>query len=207
MRRRAFLPPAFLGPTLLFSLKIVKGHHGTPHERGRRGGKSFILASIAVFVAGFKNWRPYLGPGEVGTVMVVAADRRQARTIMRFALGLLQSVPMLNKQIIGATLDSITLKNKVVIDVHTASFRSTRGYSIVAALLDEIAYWPTDDTASDQDVEVINAVKPGMATIPEAMLLCASSPHARKARCGRPAANTTAMTAIRCWSGRRQRVT
>ena len=30
------------------------------------------------------------------------------------------------------------------------------------------------------DIEVINAIKPSMATVPGAMLLCASSPHARR---------------------------
>src|SRR5262249_23279038 len=30
------------------------------------------------------------------------------------------------------------------------------------------------------DTEVLNAIRPGMATIKDAMLLCASSPHARK---------------------------
>ena len=58
--------------------------------------------------------------------------------------------------------------------------RSTRGYSIVAALCDEIAYWPTDEQSAEPDAEVINAIKPAMATVPGAMLLCASSPHARK---------------------------
>jgi hypothetical protein len=147
---------------------------------GRRGGKSFVLALIAVFLACFFDWRAYLGPGEVGTVMVVAADRRQARVIMRYVHGLLKAVPMLKRQIEGITRESITLKNNIVIEVHTASFRSTRGYTIVAALLDEIAYWPTDETSSEPDVEVVNAIRPGMATIPDAMLLCASSPYARK---------------------------
>ena len=50
------------------------------------------MALIAVFLACFRDWRPFLGPGEVGTVMVVAADRRQARTIMRYAIGLLKAV-------------------------------------------------------------------------------------------------------------------
>jgi hypothetical protein len=112
--------------------------------------------------------------------MVVAADRRQARTIMRYIAGLIEATPMLKRQIINQTQDSLTLKNRICIEIHTASFRSTRGYTIVAALLDEIAYWPTDDNSADQDAEVINAIKPGMATIPDAMLLCASSPHARK---------------------------
>ena len=75
--------------------------------------------------------------------------------------------------------ETISLKNKINIEIHTASFRSTRGYTIVAALLDEIAFWPSEGLA-DPDFEVINAIRPGMATTPNAMLLCASSPHARK---------------------------
>lgn len=46
---------------------------------GRRGGKSFVLAVIAIFLACFKDWRRHLGPGEHGTCMVIAADRKQAR--------------------------------------------------------------------------------------------------------------------------------
>jgi hypothetical protein len=47
---------------------------------------------------------------------------------------------MLNELIAGQTRESISLSNRVVIEVHTASFRTTRGYSIIAALLDEVAY-------------------------------------------------------------------
>src|ERR1039458_7246855 len=35
---------------------------------GRRAGKSFVLALIAVFLACFRDWRPHLGPGERATV-------------------------------------------------------------------------------------------------------------------------------------------
>src|SRR5262249_14270070 len=48
---------------------------------GRRSGKSFTLALIAVFLACFRSYSEFLGPGERGTVMVIAADRRQARVI------------------------------------------------------------------------------------------------------------------------------
>jgi Terminase large subunit, T4likevirus-type, N-terminal len=146
---------------------------------GRRGGKSFILALVAVFLACFKDWRPYLGPGERGTVMVIAADRKQARVIMRYVKGLLSSVPMLALTVESESRERIDLKNRVTIEVHSASFRRTRGYAIVAALLDEVAFWPTDD-AAEPDYEIINAIRPGMATIPGAMLLCASSPYARR---------------------------
>jgi hypothetical protein len=186
-----FLAALFALPMSEAQLEIYKQHTGRSsppaapfHEAwlviGRRGGKSFILAVIAVFLACFRDWRPFLGPGEVGTVMVVAQDRRGARTIMRFTLGLLKAVPMLKRQIESVTRESITLKNKVIVEIHTASFRSTRGYTIVAALLDELAFWEVDENSAEPDVEVINAIKPGMSTIPEAMLLCASSPYAKR---------------------------
>jgi hypothetical protein len=89
-----FLAALFALPMTPEQFEIYKQHTGrctlptTPSTEawlviGRRGGKSFILALIAVFLACFRDWRPYLGPGEVGTIMVVCADRRQARTIMQ----------------------------------------------------------------------------------------------------------------------------
>ena len=138
---------------------------------GRRGGKSFVLATIAVFLAAFKDWRRYLAPGEVGVIMIIAADRRQARVIMRYCIGLLKGVPMLAKLICAETRETIELRNRITIEIHTASFRTTRGYTIVAALLDELAYWATDEASAEPDHEVINAVRPGMASIPDAVLL------------------------------------
>jgi phage terminase large subunit-like protein len=51
---------------------------------GRRAGKSLMLSLIAVFLACFTDWQPFLAPGERGTVMIVASDRKQARTIFRY---------------------------------------------------------------------------------------------------------------------------
>jgi hypothetical protein len=146
---------------------------------GRRAGKSFVLALIAVFLACFRDWRPHLGPGERATVVVIAADRKQARVCMRYCQGLLHSVPMLAAIIESERAETINLKNRVTIEIHTASFRTVRGYTIVAALCDEIAFWPTDD-AAEPDYAVLDALRPAMATVPGAMLLCASSPYARR---------------------------
>ena len=52
---------------------------------GRRGGKSFVLALIGVFLACFRDYRKYLAPGERATVMVIASDRKQARTVLRMS--------------------------------------------------------------------------------------------------------------------------
>jgi hypothetical protein len=146
---------------------------------GRRAGKSFVLALIAVFLACFRSHTEHLAPGERGTVIVIASDRRQARGIFRYARALIADTPLLAGLLESETAESLNLHNGISIEIVTASFRSVRGYTVVAALCDEIAFWPTDDSAQP-DYEILDAIRPGMATIPGAMLLCASSPYARR---------------------------
>jgi hypothetical protein len=146
---------------------------------GRRGGKSRILALVAVYLATFRDYTPYLAPGEVATVAVIAADRRQARTIFRYASGLLRAVDLLSGLVENESGETITLTNRVVIEIATASFRVTRGYSYAAVLCDETAYWRSDDTSANPDVEIFRAIRPGMSSIPGAILLNASSPYRR----------------------------
>lgn len=136
-------------------------------------------AALVQYLAAFHDYRRHLSPGERGTVLVIATDRKQARTIFRYIRALLTQVPMLSKLIEREDRETIDLSNSVTIEVGTASFKSVRGYTIVAALCDEIAFWPTDDSAQP-DYEILDALRPGMATIPNAMLLCASSPYARR---------------------------
>jgi hypothetical protein len=146
---------------------------------GRRGGKSFILAVIAVFLAVFRDWRQYLSPGEVGMVKVIACDRRQARVIHRYCRALLTKVPAIAQLVARDGDDEIELTNGISIEIQTASFRSVRGFTVIATLLDEIAFWRTEESANP-DEEILAAIRPAMATVPGAMLLAASSPYAKR---------------------------
>jgi hypothetical protein len=147
---------------------------------GRRGGKSRIAALAALYLACFRDYRDVLAPGEMGTMPVIAADRRQSRTVMRYITGFLDAVPMLRRLVAARTKETIELTNRVVIEVHTASFRAVRGYSLIGAICDEIAFWQTDDGSANPDVEILNGLRPGMATVPGALLLGISSPYARR---------------------------
>ena len=146
---------------------------------GRRAGKSFMMSLIAVYVAVFRDYRPYLAPGERATVFIIATDRKQARTIFRYIGALLREVPMIAKMVERETTESFDLSGRVTIEVGTASYKSTRGYTIAACIADEIAFWPSDD-AAEPDFAILDAVRPGMATIPNSLLLCASSPYAKR---------------------------
>jgi len=147
---------------------------------GRRGGKSFVLSLLAVYLACFHDWTPCLAPGERATVMVLAADRRQARVAMRYVAALVNQVPLLARLVERQGGEALHLAHRVTIEVHTANYRTVRGYTVVGALLDEVAFWRTDDESANPDVEVLNALRPAMATVPGSMLLCASSPYARR---------------------------
>jgi hypothetical protein len=46
---------------------------------------------------------------------------------------------------------------------------------LVAALLDEFAFW-RDEASADPDVEILAALRPGLATVPGALLIEISSP-------------------------------
>jgi hypothetical protein len=144
---------------------------------GRRGGKGRFAALLAVFLACFR--RHVLAPGEHGVVMVLATDRRQARVVFGYIAALIDAVPMLGALVTRRTRDSITLSNGVVIEVHTASFRAVRGYTILAVILDEVAFW-RDDSSANPDAEIVAALRPAMATVPDALLIGISSPYARR---------------------------
>jgi hypothetical protein len=146
---------------------------------GRRGGKSLVLATVAAFLACFVDWTPYLAPGERGTIMVIAADRRQARTIYRYVRSMLR-VPLLAPFVQRENDEAIDLSNAISIEIAVASYKSVRGYTVIAALCDELAFWRTDEGSTNPDVEIISALRPAMATVPGAVLLCASSPYARR---------------------------
>lgn len=147
---------------------------------GRRAGKSFVLALVATFLACFFNYAPYLARGERGTIMIVASDRRQARTILRYIRALLNEVPLLKRMIERETAEGFDLTNRVTIEISTASMKSVRGYTVVAALLDEAAFFSTEEGSASPDAEIVKAIKPAMSMIPNAMLLVASSPYAKR---------------------------
>ena len=79
---------------------------------GRRAGKSFCLAIIAVFLACFRDYQPFLALGEKATIIIVAADRRQARVIFRYCRGILQSVAALRGLIEGETNEELRLTQR-----------------------------------------------------------------------------------------------
>ena len=169
---------------------------------GRRGGKSRVLALIAVYLACFRDYPPYLAPGEVATIAVLAANRPQARSIFRYISGILKAVPLFARMVVDENTEAITLANRVVIEIGTASFRTTRGYSFAAVLCDEIAFWRQDETSANPDVEILGLCVPAWRRS-RVQYSCWLRRRMRSvASSMRPFAGISARTMRACWFGR-----
>src|SRR5262249_33105901 len=83
----------------------------------------------------------------------------------------------LRQLVVNRTADGLELSNGVSIEVRAASHRRLRGVTCIAVLIDEGAYFYTEEHSSNADVEILTAVRPTLATT-NGMLVISSSPYA-----------------------------
>lgn len=184
---RIILKAAFgqpLDPAEVAFFSTVSGGRLPPMHRvkelwcivGRRGGKDSTASVIAVEAARLVDTSK-LRPGERPIVACLANTREQATIAWRYIKGYFDTnrslLPWLDHGITGHTIE---LSNGVDIVVATNNFRAPRGYPIACAILDEVAFYRSEESATP-DVETYRALRPGMLTIPNSMIVGISSPH------------------------------
>ncbi len=145
---------------------------------GRRGGKSRAIAVLASFLAGCVDYRHVLAPGQWGSIPIMAASREQAQEIFNYISGAFQTAPGLRDLVESVGADSISLKSRVEIKVTTASYKRARGFTAIAVIGDEVAFWSSENSANP-DLEIIRAVRPALMTTGGPMVMI-SSPYARR---------------------------
>lgn len=187
---RVFLCALFALPMTAAQLETFQKHTGRTKppivpcsevwlSKGRRGGGSIIGALISFYMSVFRDWRPFLGPGEVASGMVVTPDRRQTRVHRRFQRGFCQAIPAIESLLVSETKDGLEFANGVVLETQTASDKTLRGYTSHIIVNDEVAWLPCLDSA-EPDYEILNAERPCLASLPGSLLLSISSPYARR---------------------------
>jgi hypothetical protein len=145
---------------------------------GRRGGKSRAISVLAAYRASLVS-HPSLVPGERGVLIVCCTDQRTATVVLDYCQANFEASPILKQLVEGRTQRLLKLSNGIDIEVRASDYRSVRGISFVAAICDEVAFWPTDENSASPDVEILNALRPGLATT-DGPLIMISSPYARK---------------------------
>lgn len=160
---------------------------------GRRGGKSRAMSVWACYLASMCQYK--LAPGERPRLLLIAPDQRQANIILEYTTAAFDATPIMRQLIDTKTRDSLELTNGITVEVRAASFRRLRGPTYIAVIIDESAFLPTDESANP-DNEIVNAVRPGLATT-GGPLIIASSPYARKGILWDSFNGITVATAIR----------
>ncbi|TQE98194.1 MAG: hypothetical protein FKY71_15125 [Spiribacter salinus] len=190
---RAVMSAAFGVPMdkdLSTTFKALAGGRQPPAERvreliviaGRRSAKTHTAAMTAVYLATIgvelDGTLDRLARGERGVIAVLAVDRNQAKVAFGYIKGLLEGSPILASMIAKIGADSIELRNGVIIEVATNSYRAIRGRTLLAVVFDEAAFWRSDATVNP-DLEVYRAAVPALATT-GGMLIAISSPYSKR---------------------------
>ena len=145
---------------------------------GRRAGKTRMAALIVAYIATCIDHSAYLAKGETGHVLALAPTQKQAHAVLGYARAMIEASPILRQQIETVTSEEIRLASNICISVHPASFRSVRGRTLLAAVLDETSMWRSEESAAP-DVEVLRAIVPALMTT-KGMIVGISTPYAQR---------------------------
>jgi len=145
---------------------------------GRRCGKSKMASVVGAFEAVCVDHSKQLSPGERGVVPVISPTRHQSR-VMREYLKAIFTTDLLAAEVASTDRDGFELTPGIRLDTVTGDFRAVRGFSCVAAIIDEAAFLGYgEDVKVKSDQELVRAVKPSLATT-NGRLLCISAPYAK----------------------------
>lgn len=164
----------------------LTGRETEPFERveevwalvGRRGGKTRAAGAMAAYISCLCDHSAALAPGERGLLPILAASQTQATRAFQHTAGIIRHSPGLSFEIEDELGETLRLKTGIDIQIRPANFRTIRGVTSVAAIVDEVSYWLVEGTANP-DVEILDALRPSLATT-EGMLIGISSPYGRR---------------------------
>lgn len=151
---------------------------------GRRSGKSRVAAVVASYEAALSGKEKALAPGEVGVVTLIAPTKLQAGIVKSYVRAIF-TAPLLEQEIVREDRDGFELSNGVRIMILAGDWRSVRGFTLLAVVCDELAFFPySEESKVRSDSELVRALLPGLATA-KGRLVAISSPYARKGWCYR----------------------
>jgi len=146
---------------------------------GRRARKSAIAALIGFYEGAYRDHRANLAPGEMARVPIVAKDMDDAGAIFGY-LTAIAAEPALRHLIAEEpTGHVLKLTTQVELVVRACKLTAGRSRAVAASLNDEIAFWPTGESATP-DTEVLRGIRGGMANMTDPLLVCMSSPFAKR---------------------------
>jgi hypothetical protein len=149
---------------------------------GRRSGKSRTAAIIGAHEAALAGHEKKLSKGETGVVAICSPTKWQSR-IVRDYIRAIFDTPLLENEIEDESGAGFTLTNGTEIQILAGDWRTIRGFTLLAAIVDEAAFFGCDeDSYVKSDTELIRAIKPALATV-GGKLISITTPYAQRGWC------------------------
>lgn len=144
---------------------------------GRRAGKTdAFAATIVAYEATCGGHERFLRPRQQGICFQIAQDLRMARNSLHFIRAVLESSPLLAKEMVQITADRIDLKNRFTIACVPATLKSVRGFASPVSVLDEVGVWYQEAESANPDYEIYRALSPGQVQFPDRKIVGISTP-------------------------------
>lgn len=142
----------------------AKGFSQALFLTGRRSGKSRIAAIIGAYEAALSGKEKLLAAGELGMVAIIAPTRKQARIVKNYLRSIFDQTELLRQEVVKTTQEGFELRNGVLIEIQVGDWRAVRGYSLIACIIDELAFMGLDEESkvkSDTRVDPCGASESG----------------------------------------------
>lgn len=144
---------------------------------GRRGGKTDALSStIVAYEALLGGHEDRLRPRQQGICFQIAQDLRLARNSLHFIRAVVESSPLMEKEIVQITADRIDFNNRFTIACVPATLKSVRGYASPISVMDEVGVWYQESESANPDYQIYDAVSPGQVQFPDRKIVGISTP-------------------------------
>lgn len=155
-----------------FARFLASGRRQLVVRAGRRAGKSSSLCRLAVAFALAYDTRQ-IPPGDVGTIAFVSTTRSEASQRLRTIRAMLDAIGVAWRPTDGG-LELVD--RPIVFRVFACTIASVSGFTSILVVADEVAKWRDAETGANPATEVLAALRPTMATQPDARIVLSSSP-------------------------------
>lgn len=148
---------------------------------GRRWGKTSQLQSFVIaYEAVLGGHEEFVGPKQECLIYLIAQRMDVAEANLPFVDAILNSSPLLQKQIKSSLNQSITLKNGISIVPSPPSLKAQRGMACPVVAMDEVAFWYKDADSANPDFEVERAVSWSQLQFPNYKRVGISTPWTKE---------------------------
>lgn len=144
---------------------------------GRRGGKTRAMSVLSTYLAALCDWSDVLVPGEIGKLQYLGYNQKQADIAFAYAKAIFE-LPLFAQRVDKISADKITLTTDIELEVRAATWRGLRGVTSIGAVFDELAFFQSEEHSANTDREILNAVRPSLATT-GGPLIAISSPFGK----------------------------